>query len=156
MGKRILAYAVIILSVVYFYSSEKFILNSDNSNEKIKEPAENLASIYLSCSLPPLDIKVMKDWSIIATNDIDDSEEDYPQTFIDPPNRAQGTGACRSYSWVINYMGVNYQVEEIGCHPGSNFHIPNNASARLTVGGKLINEDNGDTYLEDGAQFWCY
>ena len=141
MKKRILAYAVIILSVVYFYSSDAL--------------ADNSESVLVSCSLPPLDIKVMKDWSIIATNDIDDLEDDYRQEFKYVEGTHEGTGVCGGYSWIINYMGQTFQVSEIGCYPGNNFHVPENATAQLTVGGNI--EDYGyGPILENGTRFWCY
>lgn len=141
MSKRILAYAVIILSVVYFYSSESL--------------AEERSDILLSCSLPPLDIKIMKDWSIIAKNDIDDLEDDYREVFKNIEGTHEGTGVCGGYSWLINYMGKNYQVSEIGCYPGNNYHVPRNATAQLTVGGEVVDYGNGPI-LENGSVFWCY
>ena len=141
MNKRILAYAVIILSVVYFYSSEG--------------RADDSKSMLVSCSLPPLDIKVMKDWSIIATNDIDDLEDDYRQVFKYVEATHEGTGVCGGYSWIINYMGQNYQVSEIGCYPGNNYHVPENATAQLTIGGDIVDYGYG-AIMENGNVFWCY
>ena len=162
MKKRILAYTIIILSVLYFYTTESL--------------AENSESVLVSCSLPPLDIKVMEDWSIIATNDIDDLEDDYRQVFTKVVHNIQGTGTCRTYSWLINYMGIPYQISEIGCHPGNDYHVPINATAKLVVGGditdytatgdiivhkdsKILDDDSitwDSPILENGTQFWCY
>ena len=146
---------VIILSVVYFYSSEKLTEPFYKPSEDPKVTNQNAEAVYLSCSLPPLNIKVMKDWSIIATNDIDDLEDDYRKVFKGVEGTHQGTGSCGTYSWIINYMGKNYQVSEIGCYPGSNYHVPENATAQLTVGGEIADYGFGPI-LENGSDFWCY
>ena len=113
------------------------------------------SNVLLSCSLPPLEIKVMNDGSITATNDIDDLEDDYRKVFKDIQSTHQGTGACGTYSWIINYMGETYKVSEIGCTPGNNYHVPESATAQLTVGGEIVDYEFGPI-LENGTQFWCY
>jgi len=141
MTKRISPFAVIILSAVYFLSSAAI--------------ADDSKSVMVSCTLLPLDIQVMKDGSIIVTNDIDDLEDDYRKVFKNVESTHQGTGSCGTYSWVIDYMGKKYQVSEIGCHPANNYHVPKTATAQLTVGGGIADYGFGPI-LENGSDFWCY
>jgi len=155
MKSRLLAYAIVILSVVYFYSSEHFIQELDTPSKSSKALEDDTKDVYLSCSLPPLDIKVMKDWSIVATNDIDDLEDDYRKVFTGIEGTHEGTGVCGGYSWIIDYMDTNYQVSEIGCYPGNNYHVPEKATAQLTVGGDIVDNGYGQI-MENGSVFWCY
>lgn len=127
----------------------------DDKAELLGGSSNNTEEIFLSCSLPPLDLKIMNDWSIIAKNDIDDLEDDYRKVFKNIEGTHEGTSVCGGYSWVINYMGTNYQVSEIGCYPGNNYHVPENATAQLTVGGEVVDYGNGPI-LENGSVFWCY
>jgi len=176
MNRRILAYAVIILSAAYFYGSGNLNKNVNAINVETSKAEGKTEDILLSCSLPPLDIKVMNNWSIIAKYDTDDLKDDYHQVFTNVVHNIQGTGSCRTYSWLINYMGIPYQISEIGCHPGNDYHVPKNATAKLVVGGditdytstgdivvhkdsKILDDDSitwGSPILENGSTFWCY
>jgi len=125
----------------------------DFSNDKaavLGGNSSNTKEILLSCSLPPLEIKVMKDSTIIA----DSKAVAIPQVYENVEGTHGGTGYCAGYSWVINYAGINYEVSQIGCFPESN-SPPKNATARLMVGGEIVDYGYGPT-LQNGSPFWCY